>query len=78
MTKNDFLDGLVSDESCVTLHLTNGVKLTGQVTFICRPHDGAEYDGLMLTRDGQTQLIERHAIGTMMQQQGGYSGDFNS
>lgn len=43
----------------VTVFLTNGVKLSGILTWF-------DEESLTLTRDGITQLVFRHAISTIM------------
>ena len=47
----------------LTVFLTNGVKLGGAITAYDETH-------LLLTRDGITQLVARHAIATIMPQGG--------
>jgi host factor-I protein len=43
----------------VTVFLTNGVKLEGSIT-------GFDAVSLLLTRNGSTQVIQRHAVATIM------------
>jgi host factor-I protein len=43
----------------VTIFLTNGVRLQGSVT-------GFDSYSLHLTRDGQSQLVYKHAISTVL------------
>jgi len=42
-----------------TIFLTNGIKLNGHITEVLG-------DGVVLTRDGSSQLIFRHAMATIM------------
>jgi host factor-I protein len=56
-----FLAHLVAHRSPTTIFLTNGVKLSGIVTFV-------DEDCLTLSRDGVTQLVMKHAISTVMPQ----------
>lgn len=57
--QNDFLDDIKSAKTAVTVFLINGVKLQGIIT----AHDD---EGLLLRRDGHTQLVYKHAISTIM------------
>lgn len=43
----------------VTIHLTNGVKLTGAITEVLT-------DGFILSRDGVSQVVFRHAAATVL------------
>lgn len=56
-----FLAHLMKGHAPVTVFLTNGVKLSGSITWV-------EEDCLTLARDGVTQLIFRHAVATVMPQ----------
>ncbi|HEX2859657.1 MAG TPA: RNA chaperone Hfq [Alphaproteobacteria bacterium] len=56
-----FIAHLVKGHSPVTVFLTNGVKLSGSITW-------NDPDCLTLTRDGVTQLVMRHAVATIMPQ----------
>lgn len=56
-----FLAHLAKGHAPVTVFLTNGVKLSGSITYV---DDAA----LALARDGVTQLIFKHAIATVMPQ----------
>lgn len=56
-----FLAHLAKGHAPVTVFLTNGVKLSGSITWV-------EEDCLTLARDGVTQLIFRHAVATVMPQ----------
>lgn len=54
-----FLAHLAKGHAPVTVFLTNGVKLSGTLTY-------ADKDAVTLSRDGVTQLIFKHAIATVM------------
>ncbi len=56
-----FLAHLVANRMPTTVFLTNGVKLSGVVTFV-------DEDCLTLSRDGVTQLVMKHAVSTVMPQ----------
>lgn len=56
-----FLQHLVKGHAPVTVFLTNGVKLSGTMTW-------ADDACLTLARDGITQLVMVHAIATVMPQ----------
>jgi host factor-I protein len=56
-----FLAHLVKGHAPVTVFLTNGVKLSGSLSF-------ADEHCMTLTRDGVTQLIFKHAVATVMPQ----------
>jgi host factor-I protein len=56
-----FITHLVKGHAPVTVFLTNGVKLSGTITW-------NDPDCMTLTRDGVTQLVMRHAIATIMPQ----------
>lgn len=56
-----FLAHMAKGHSPVTVFLTNGVKLSGSITYV-------DNDALALARDGVTQLIFKHAIATVMPQ----------
>lgn len=56
-----FMAHLAKGHSPVTVFLTNGVKLSGNISWV-------DEDCLTLARDGVTQLIFRHAIATVMPQ----------
>jgi host factor-I protein len=56
-----FLAHLAKGHAPVTVFLTNGVKLSGSITF-------ADEEAITLARDGVTQLIFKHAIATVMPQ----------
>lgn len=56
-----FLAHLAKGHAPVTVFLTNGVKLSGSITFV-------DEEALTLARDGVTQLILKHAIATVMPQ----------
>ncbi len=54
-----FLNYVVKSQSPVTVFLTNGVKLSGVLTF-------ADAGAFTLSRDGVTQLVYQHAVATVM------------
>lgn len=54
-----FLVYVVKQQSPVTVFLTNGVKLSGVLTF-------ADETAFTLSRDGVTQLVYKHAVATVM------------
>lgn len=56
-----FLAYMSKGHQPATVFLTNGVKLSGSITYV-------DADALTLTRDGVTQLIFKHAIATVMPQ----------
>lgn len=56
-----FLRHLVKGHAPVTVFLTNGVKLSGTMTW-------ADNACLTLARDGITQLVMLHAVATVMPQ----------
>ena len=56
-----FLTYLVKGHNQVTVFLENGVKLSGALTF-------NDTDSVILSRDGVSQLIMKHAIATVMPQ----------
>lgn len=57
--QDTFLNHVRKDKIAVTVFLVNGVKLQGVVTW---------FDNfcLLLKRDGQVQLVYKHAISTVM------------
>ena len=57
-----FLNKIRKDKTPVTVFLVNGVKLQGIVTW---------FDNfcVLLRRDGQSQLVYKHAISTIMPSQ---------
>ena len=57
-----FLNQLRKDKLSVTVFLINGVKLQGIITW---------FDNfcILLRRDGQSQLVYKHAISTIMPSQ---------
>lgn len=57
--QNDFLNDLKENKVPVTVFLINGVKLQGIIT-------SYDEDGLLLRRDGHTQLVYKHAASTIM------------
>ena len=54
-----FLAYVVKQQAPVTVFLTNGVKLSGVLTY-------ADETAITLSRDGVTQLVYKHAIATVM------------
>ena len=58
---NPFMQHLVKGHAPVTVFLTNGVKLSGTMTW-------SDDRCLTLSRDGITQLVMLHAIATVMPQ----------
>ncbi len=62
-TKQDlqmaFLNRVRQGHSSVTVFLTNGVKLSGTITWF-------DEEAVTLSRDGITQLVYKHAISTVM------------
>lgn len=54
-----FLDYMQKSRGPATVFLTNGVKLSGTITW----HD---HECVTLTRDGITQLVYKHAVSTVM------------
>ena len=57
--QEDFLNNLSTNKISVTVFLVNGVKLQGLITYF-------DEHSLLLSRDGHTQLIYKHAISTIM------------
>src|SRR6185437_10756022 len=57
--QDTFLNAVRKSKSAVTIFLVNGVKLQGNITW---------FDNLcvLLRRDGQSQLVYKHAISTVM------------
>ena len=57
-----FLNNLRKNKMAVTIFLVNGVKLQGNITW---------FDNfcVLLRRDGQSQLVYKHAISTIMPSQ---------
>lgn len=56
-----FLAHMAKGHEPATVFLTNGVKLSGNISY-------ADTDALALSRDGVTQLIFKHAVATVMPQ----------
>ena len=71
--QDTFLNHIRKNKIAVTIFLVNGVKLQGVVTW---------FDNfcVLLRRDGQSQLVYKHAISTVMPSQPIqlYEGDENS
>jgi host factor-I protein len=57
--QDTFLNAVRKSKSAVTVFLVNGVKLQGNITW---------FDNfcVLLRRDGQSQLVYKHAISTVM------------
>src|SRR5438477_13125155 len=57
--QDTFLNAVRKSKSSVTIFLVNGVKLQGNITW---------FDNfcVLLRRDGQSQLVYKHAISTVM------------
>ena len=57
-----FLNSVRKEKTSVTIFLINGVKLQGVITW---------FDNfcILLRRDGQSQLVYKHAISTIMPSQ---------
>ncbi len=56
-----FLNHVRKNKTPVTVFLVNGVKLQGIVTWF-------DVNTMLLRRDGQSQLVYKHAISTLMPQ----------
>lgn len=56
-----FIQYVVASRNPSTVFLVNGVKLSGIITY-------TDAECLTLSRDGVTQLIFKHAVGTIMPQ----------
>jgi host factor-I protein len=54
-----FLSRVKQGHGPVTVFLTNGVKLSGSITW-------DDVETIALSRDGVTQLVYKHAISTIM------------
>ena len=71
--QDTFLNAVRKSKSAVTIFLINGVKLQGNITW---------FDNfcVLLRRDGQSQLVYKHAISTVMPSQpfSLYEGDGES
>ena len=57
--QDTFLNAVRKSKTSVTVYLVNGVKLQGNITW---------FDNfcVLLRRDGQVQLVYKHAISTVM------------
>jgi host factor-I protein len=66
-----FLNGLRRSKTPVTMFLVKGVKLQGIITWF-------DNFSVLLRRDGQAQLIYKHAISTIMPAQPMALGDIES
>ena len=60
--QDTFLNAVRKSKAAVTIFLVNGVKLQGNITW---------FDNfcVLLRRDGQSQLVYKHAISTIMPSQ---------
>jgi host factor-I protein len=54
-----FLEHVCKNQMPLTVFLVNGVKLQGSVTWV-------DNTSLLLSRDGHSQLVYKHAISTIM------------
>ena len=66
-----FLNALRKDKTPVTMFLVKGVKLQGIITWF-------DNFSILLRRDGQSQLVYKHAISTIMPGQPVDAGQFPS
>ena len=57
-----FLNQVRKEKNSVTVFLINGVKLQGVITWF-------DHFCILLRRDGQSQLVYKHAISTIMPSQ---------
>ena len=57
-----FLNQVRKEKNSVTVFLINGVKLQGVITWF-------DNFSILLRRDGQSQLVYKHAISTIMPSQ---------
>ena len=57
--QDTFLNAVRKSKTSVTIYLVNGVKLQGNIT-------GFDNFCVLLRRDGQVQLVYKHAISTVM------------
>jgi host factor-I protein len=54
-----FLDHVCEQNLALTIFLVNGVKLQGTITWV-------DATSMLLSRDGHSQLVYKHAISTIM------------
>ena len=54
-----FLDHVCEQKLPLTIFLVNGVKLQGSITWV-------DATSMLLSRDGHSQLVYKHAISTIM------------
>ena len=54
-----FLDHVCAQNLALTIFLVNGVKLQGTITWV-------DATSMLLSRDGHSQLVYKHAISTIM------------
>lgn len=57
--ENSFLEHVCTQNMPLTIFLVNGVKLQGTVTW-------TDHNSMLLSRDGHSQLVYKHAISTIM------------
>lgn len=57
--ETSFLDHVCKNKMPLTVFLVNGVKLQGSVTWV-------DASSLLLSREGHSQLVYKHAISTIM------------
>ena len=57
-----FLNHIRKNKTPVTVFLVNGVKLQGSITWV-------DSTSMLLSRDGHSQLVYKHAISTIMPNQ---------
>ena len=57
--QDTFLNSVRKSKTPVTIYLVNGVKLQGNITWF-------ENFCVLLRRDGQVQVVYKHAISTVM------------
>src|SRR3990170_8047052 len=69
--QDQFLNHLRREKTPVTMFLVKGVKLQGIVTWF-------DNFSILLRRDGQSQLVYKHAISTIMPSQPLDAGQFGS
>lgn len=57
--ETSFLEHICKNKMPLTVFLVNGVKLQGAVTWV-------DETSLLLSREGHSQLVYKHAISTIM------------
>ena len=60
--ETSFLQHVCAQKMPLTIFLVNGVKLQGTITWV-------DETSMLLSRDGQSQLVYKHAISTIMPNQ---------